>query len=186
MKTRLQKIEDVARPQIGKYYLVRCVQLNYDTMYSNHYGCHDEWVPVYGNPHVDQHCLQFKDEHLHYDWRFVSKAMYQAQTLYMDSDSGKENGKVMTRDSVLWPPQYRQKQYKRHHSPYPTVTWHYCLEDEYVQKRLKNMICPHQGANLTSCPVTDGVVTCPLHGLQWVVSTGELVRRTEPIPGDYD
>ena len=42
--------------------------------------------------------------------------------------------------------------------------------------------CPHAGATLSEGEVEGGVVTCPRHGSQFVVSTGERIRG----PADTD
>jgi nitrite reductase/ring-hydroxylating ferredoxin subunit len=42
--------------------------------------------------------------------------------------------------------------------------------------------CPHAGATLSEGEVESGVVTCPRHGSQFVVSTGERIRG----PADTD
>lgn len=48
--------------------------------------------------------------------------------------------------------------------------------------------CPHRGGPLERGPVTAGIVTCPLHGSQFDLATGEVVRgpaatavRTFPV-----
>ena len=58
--------------------------------------------------------------------------------------------------------------------------WQHALEAAYADTRLKaGLICPHRGADLSTFqPDKNGCVTCPLHGLQWNVETGELV----PVP----
>ncbi len=38
-----------------------------------------------------------------------------------------------------------------------------------------NNICPHQGGSLADGTLTDGVVSCPKHGAQFDVKTGEVV-----------
>jgi nitrite reductase/ring-hydroxylating ferredoxin subunit len=36
--------------------------------------------------------------------------------------------------------------------------------------------CPHAGGNLSDGQLTGNIVTCPLHGSQWDVTTGQVVR----------
>ena len=49
------------------------------------------------------------------------------------------------------------------------------LREDFIASRLdlKRRICPHKGADLSTIPVRDGVIECPLHGLQFCAETGE-------------
>ena len=40
---------------------------------------------------------------------------------------------------------------------------------------LEKRICPHKGADLSTVPAVDGVITCPLHGLRFFAPTGEAI-----------
>lgn len=44
-------------------------------------------------------------------------------------------------------------------------------------RTMTDMRCPHRGVDLTSCPVVDGIVTCPAHGMRWRVSDGSMVTQ---------
>ena len=39
--------------------------------------------------------------------------------------------------------------------------------------KMKDMKCPHHNTNLTSCKAVNGVLTCPMHGLRWDITTGK-------------
>lgn len=41
--------------------------------------------------------------------------------------------------------------------------------------------CPHRGYDLSSQPIVNGVVTCPLHGLQFDANTGEVLNATNQM-----
>lgn len=38
---------------------------------------------------------------------------------------------------------------------------------------LSTMKCPHRGHDLRTCPVVNGVIECPLHGLVFDAKTGK-------------
>lgn len=42
--------------------------------------------------------------------------------------------------------------------------------------------CNHMGGPLDRGTLEENVVTCPLHGSQWDVKTGALVKFTRPLP----
>ena len=73
-----------------------------------------------------------------------------------------------------------RRKFVAHYPTYPpTVRWLGRLRDAYQGCRLKpGMVCPHKGADLTGIKPEDGIITCPLHGLEWCAKTGELVRTT--------
>lgn len=75
---------------------------------------------------------------------------------------------------------YRRLKCRRELPPYPyeQARWLPKLELAYAHARLKNGICPHKGVNLRSCPIMNGIVTCPAHGLRWQVDSGELGQGT--------
>jgi len=42
--------------------------------------------------------------------------------------------------------------------------------------------CPHKGGPIGEGLVVDGIVTCPWHGSQFEIATGECVRGPSPGP----
>ena len=47
---------------------------------------------------------------------------------------------------------------------------------------VKGTMCPHRGIDLSGITPDDaGVITCPLHGLRWLSSTGNIVMPA-PTP----
>ena len=63
------------------------------------------------------------------------------------------------------------------------------LQDSMRDKKLdlsKNpLICPHRGYDLTGTPSVNGVITCPLHGLQWCDETGEGIYAEVHSPDGW-
>ena len=51
------------------------------------------------------------------------------------------------------------------------------LREGFTDSRLdlKRRICPHKGTDLRTIPVVNGVIQCPLHGLQFCATTGRAV-----------
>lgn len=43
---------------------------------------------------------------------------------------------------------------------------------------IKGHICPHRGFDLSTVEPVDGVLTCPLHGLQFCAKTKKLLNKT--------
>lgn len=58
----MKRIEDVKSPEVGKFYLVRCI--DHPNVKGNH-----RWLPVIGPWHEDAEIVGFSDHHFHYDWR---------------------------------------------------------------------------------------------------------------------
>lgn len=76
----------------------------------------------------------------------------------------------------------KQKKFLGDYPEYPSKSayWIPKMEEVFKEAKLKpGMICPHRGADLSgiSPDPVDGTITCPLHGLRWCVSTGELAPR---------
>ncbi|HRH68854.1 MAG TPA: hypothetical protein PLB89_05035 [Flavobacteriales bacterium] len=185
-KTPLLRIDELtAPPVVGRTYLVPHVfQLTYpsDTRVGN-------WVPVRGAVHDDAE-LGVLRKHLHFDERFVSKAMMKRIGIenahswivvigQRDSSMRWSDGKVEWRPArcvtnvVGFANAGRTKAFFRFHQ-------------EYRDKELlKGHICPHRGYDLSTIPANaEGVKVCPLHGLHWCAKTGKNVQRKHIIPLD--
>ncbi|MET3461250.1 Rieske (2Fe-2S) protein [Variovorax atrisoli] len=170
---------------VGHWYHVPCVFFPY-------LGYPAQWWPVIGPRHTDERIIGFSDEHFHVDIRFVTKV----QRRIMDAYCEHRRDGVHTVFASPIAQRYQWSDFGPPHIPaevptikrkqckfvFPDYTaigrWHQPLEDAYECAKMTNGICPHQGAPLYGLEVRDGVVTCPLHGLRWSLSTGELVRRT--------
>lgn len=169
--------------EVGKYYKIPCVRVGSMVPACARKG---GWIPVLLPWHEDKAFLRFPHHHYHYDPRFLGTRRYQ----------GFGFAKVITRhpaglydsDSPLTffigPIVYRRLKCQRPMPQFPVFDrywgrrhWPSKLEAAYAHDHLRNGVCPHKGIDLTTCPVVDGVVTCPGHGLRWNVETGKLVRR---------
>ena len=167
------KIENCKSPVIGEYYEVKCV-LAY-----RRYGTF--WMPVFSDSHKDG-IYGLDIEHFHVDWRFVRKEVIEIDKKIMGENDfyGRqnkdkaENYSAILKREIIGEPEYMRWKYLRHFSLPEDMLFHK-LRDKMKNCKMKEMICPHHGANLISCLAINGVVTCPQHGLKWNVETGELI-----------
>lgn len=162
------------------------------------------WVPVMGPLHRDAGVVGFPYLHWHIDLRFCSKALWKrilgrertppnesrafALPLQKHPSNGgwstgwgghpvNEYGEDLHDSWVEGGVVMRRMKYQREFPKWPRAlpSWLPKLEKECAGLRLKGMVCPHRGIPLDNCPRDGDVVTCPGHGLQWNVKTGELV-----------
>ena len=162
--------------QVGKYYDVPCVRVGDVAPKCARLG---GWIPVLLPFHEDAAILNFPTEHYHYDLRFIEAKLY--REFYF--------GVVLTQ-RLVWSDNtffsgdivYRRLKCKRRMpvlslSMLSNHTLATRFEAAYAHARLRNGVCPHKGIDLKQCQVVMGVVTCPGHGLQWDVKTGQLRRQ---------
>ena len=176
--------------KIGQFYQVPCVRWQY----CDHYSA---W-PVLGPRHEDGKLIGFSDEHYHVDFRFLSSGQRRVvdrwsvvsrisgvfkYPIHRLRKYGSEELLVMPFASIDPPtePEIHRRRCNYAYPEYPRGIAHFSkrLEDAYACASMKAGKCPHQGAPLDGLEVSDGVVTCPLHGLRWNVETGALVRTTQ-------
>lgn len=161
---------------IGRFYSVPCI---------NALVWNLGMTPIIGPLHEDKEHIGFDDMHWHIDWRFVS-----AWQLSRLSGSGRipVQAKVISQKNTAGQIVERRLKCKREMPEFPlrpygknVVHWLEDLETAQENSRLKcGMICPHRGLPLAGCPVNDGIVVCPAHGLAWDVESGALVKRVTP------
>jgi hypothetical protein len=145
--------------EVGKYYRVPCVRTE-DCRKSR---------PVFLPLHEDAALIGFPHYHYHEDPRFLDSRDYKQFSF---------ERVFCPTVGVLGPAEYRLRKCKRAMPEYPRhMPWRISLAHAYAKEKLRNGICPHKGTDLTTCPVVDGIVTCPGHGLRWNVTTGKLVRE---------
>lgn len=171
LKTRRARppVESSEPVKVGRYYSVPCVFV----------APWNRTLPIMGPLHEDREVIGFEEDHWHIDWRFVDTQWYR--------DAGKfsvRHGKVISAKNAGGPVVRRNLKCKREMPEFPAqvrgnqVHWLSKLEDVFAGTRLKTgMVCPHRGIPLAGCPVKNGVVVCPGHGLAWCAATGELLRR---------
>ncbi len=161
-------------PTIGKYYMVPVV-------WCRLYGVE---MPVWGDHHEDKAILKFDMWHYHFDHRFVSRRIMDRITKGGITTLALFGDVVHTSDLETYQitPIVRRLKCRRDMFVFPHVqrTHKFInkLETSFDAAKLQGGVCPHKGFNLNQCPVRDGHVVCPLHGLQWNKATGELAPRT--------
>lgn len=160
---------------IGKMYSVPCVE---NPPWKNA----GRWLPILGPLHEDAEIVKFEYRHYHIDWRFVSKSFFTTSTWGLPPRS--PLGRVLSPDLIpgfAYQIINRRMKCKRTMPEFPvTAPWLSELEQEFESARLgPNLICPHRGMPINGCPIKDGNVVCPGHGLRWNIETGELDKRTK-------
>ena len=180
-------------PVVGTFYRRPCVRAHWPDQ-------RIRWLPVLGPIHSDREHINADFEHLHVDYRFLSLHFRR----YLDNLNGDIrciNSVYLTLISYVWPLGYddpvkldeihrmeiapsswmsvRPRKYQGPYPPYPRgyFEWLHDLSQAYAQRTLINgTICPHRGTDLSGItPDESGFITCPLHGLRWLASTGKLV-----------
>lgn len=163
--------------QIGKFYSVPCVKSQWQWMPT---------VPILGPMHEDREIIDFPEHHYHIDWRFVSARAWQRR-LSASPGKGKSNGhKVLglpiSERNICSDVFMHRLLCKREMPEFPLSAWLTELEPLYASRRLtEDFVCPHRGIPLAGCPVKNGVVICPGHGLAWNVETRKLVPRQSKL-----
>ena len=150
-------VEEGTEVEVGKYYLVRCAKIHYDS------GKFYEYVPIIGEPHADP-SFGIKFKHYHIDGRFASSnwvnddgktnMIFSTQrqdnhTTYIDSIVVKKR-KCRRKTTGIRPPLNKNSIY---------ITWY----QKYVGKSCKGRKCPHLG---TTMHLVGDKLVCPLHNLQ--------------------
>jgi len=174
----MQKITELTRPPIvGEEYLVPCVM-----------SAAADWcsrtIPVLGDFHSDLEIIGFPEEHIHIDFRFISKREF--SELHFGYNPGfnivvsKKNVILTDGELLTWEtrkcrrkmPKFPSQNKQKH------TIWMPKLETHYKDARLNCGKCPHRGIDLNLIEGDRyGNKTCPGHGLMWNRG-GELLTRT--------
>lgn len=173
----LLKIENIARPSVGLFYLVPCVLM--PVMLVNR----PVWLPIIGPWHEDKD-IGVASYHFHFDLRFLSRhlfdqwqgvrAMARVQPRLGHLKSEVLSGSERDRDNPC-PFSYRRRKMLREMPDFPRND---AGEKEFAGVKMKCLVCPHRGMPLKHLPVgPDGTVVCNGHGLKWHATTGALVPR---------
>lgn len=160
--SNIQKISDVEHPQIGRYYLVPCV----------------DWIPVIGPWHEDAEDIGFHRWHYHRDVRFFT-----VDEMRPCSSLSLALALVVAPDSP--PVVYRRRRMLREMPEFPLLSesgrkidWLKRLEKRFSNVKMKCRLCPHRGMPLDQMkPDAEGNIVCHGHGLKWNVSTGQMIPR---------
>ena len=160
------------------------------------------WVPVIGTIHSDPEHVKADFLHVHVDYRFLTNATKRGLIRSTEESNQIFNANPVHFQPVsyVWPQgmvqeikldsehlpnvstedwlTIRRRQYTGPYPEYPhmMVPWHQALSEAYAGSRLIDGKCSHQGTDLSGfTPDRQGIITCPLHGLQWCASTGMIV-----------
>lgn len=179
----MQSIEELTSPPVvGRHYWVPTIEHEWDSM--------DGVWPVIGPMHEDAEIIKFPHPHYHLDGRFLSAVQRRHADGLLFSMAKKLASLPMVanwagmRGDVLPPLVRRRRRCSASSLPYLSETG-YIIEGTFIEKlraafagrRLIESrcgwVCPHRGAALGSIPPdANGVITCPLHGLQWKANSG--------------
>lgn len=174
-------------PVVGRIYLVPTVTFPW----------HDrvrDW-PVFLPRHEDAEHLNFSHGHYHidprfvggWDWRFAMKHNYRRywhidKPDYLESDAfAAFQAQPLNRiDMTLPPVGWKALRCRRVEIPYQfgqaiaeKLTPHFIGRQCRTSKT--GWICPHKRVPLGSFAPVDGIITCPLHGLQIDATSGKVV-----------
>ncbi len=184
-------------PAVGTFYRRPRVRAHWPTTRIH-------WLPVLGPIHSDREHIKADSQHLHVDYRFLNLEIRQSldDLIHDSGDIRCINRVYSTTISHVWPRGHdepveldkihlmeidpsswmsvRPRKYQGPYPPYPHgyFSWLHNLSQAYAERTLINgTICPHRGTDLSGIASDDsGVITCPLHGLRWFASTGNIVK----------
>lgn len=186
IELKMQKVEEIKRPlKLGEEYLVPCIVRYDDNTHvktdfgweeTRNYTITDDKIityitPVINLPHSDMENGQ-KEIHYHADFRFIKTD---------------EIGRPINKHSkYVFCEELRPEEHKNGYLEYimlPVVNEDFrsVTPVEFIQKsKLKHRHihkgkCPHRGYDLCQVKVKGGVITCPLHGLNFLARTKELL-----------
>lgn len=194
------KVEELDHPPVvGETYLVKIAchsKFKGDTLMGKIMGSiAGHWYPIFADPHIDPEFLESEKNapfnfhlegehnrlHYHVDYRFLDDCEMLAIGVWS-----------LHPDSPTWPvltvDLKKSEEVQIKHAPLV------CqrnlpssgllndgidtLQDLYKEQRMECLRCPHQNFNLAQFPIDqDGGIACPMHGLKWSASTGELIHR---------
>lgn len=173
----MERIDQVQREiEVGEVFMVPCyynVLTHFQVMYDDQYQFMDvhmedvignvDWekvirIPVLNHPHSDWENGQ-KYVHSHVDFRFIEP-----------DDAVDEDGLYVLRVNKEFTPKYFPMTVLRtqqlHITPVSMIQ-----KSKMKHRCIKNGRCPHRGYDLSQESKTDGVITCPLHGMMFDAET---------------
>lgn len=189
-------------PVVGRYYLVPCVKYRYDFKV--------RWWPVVGPKHDDAEHLNFAAVHYHLDRRFLPMAMLRGGYAVPTARGIREGKRIWRSSDTMLAARPLSEVTEYGPLPTPELRKRLCivsdvgfpgrareglhsnfdrLHEAYEGRRCGRnaegqLICPHKGAVLSNLAADrNGIVTCPLHGLNINTQTGVVVKRPR-VGGD--
>jgi Rieske 2Fe-2S protein len=182
----IQKVSEIeGEPEVGKHYLVLCVQ----------HRLSEQWIPVVGVPHDDKEYIGVPDVHYHHDVRFMSESrIEELSNTQVERPTGAAYAmvRIVLTANLVGKPVYKRRKCRRTMPSFPTelrckhnplfpsrAQWFPELEAAYKDTTLSSCLrCPHRGMSLKNLPKDgQGNVVCNGHGLKWNADTGKLVSR---------
>lgn len=154
---------------VGNYYDVLCA-IDFHMEEDGSRGMMSHITPLIDHKHEDMENGQFY-EHYHIDTRFINSAG--KVDIFCSSKSFMARDLRITVEETLYT---RNMQLR-------------CISDKFsaitnvvniIKSKLKHPCiskgkCPHRGYDLTDIIPVNGIITCPLHGLQFWANTGEVI-----------
>lgn len=160
----IQKVDVLtAPPVVGQYYLVPIVH--------GMWCGRTAWYAVMGEKHEDSKFFNFEKQHYHLDRRFlpnhksddaVAKPFHDMPVISLSAPKlGLRKCQQVMIPFPIYPKQVRAMQ--RH------------LAGAQCQAHATGWVCPHRGFRLGSIEAVDGIIRCPLHGLQIDAASGVVI-----------
>ena len=163
----IQNIKDVKRPiEIDEYFLVPCITTMDEDLIPN-------ITPVLYLKHNDVENGQ-KEYHYHIDTRFVKQGGVISKdadrsTRYRFLNIGRPNEKVHGKIEYFVLPVIDER------FEYSTPI-NFIKKSKLKHKCIHKGKCPHRGYDLSQVKPVNGVITCPLHSLQFNAKTKKLIK----------
>jgi hypothetical protein len=182
--SRYQKVEDVKRPlKFGELFLVPCVVKRYFKPLEDYDNFDTPIIdeihinPVINNYHSDKENGQ-SHKHFHLDWRFIK-----LESLHNGFPIAKNKHSIH-----VFGTDYRPTLTPTDNLEYillPVVNEKFLgvTPLQFIEKctHLKNKCitdgkCPHKGYDLSQVIPVNGVIKCPLHGLEFNATNGKVIN----------
>jgi hypothetical protein len=161
------KVEDIKRSlKIGETYLVPCLIIR------DSKGEISAFTPVINNPHNDVENGQ-PEVHYHMDYRFIKT---EHKDDIIDDRPGFKSAKPRVRKGV-------NGELEWHILPVVSEDIGYgalfaIRYSTFKHKCIHKGKCPHRGYDLSQVTPVDGLIRCPMHGLEFYAKTGEITKET--------
>lgn len=161
----------------GQFYLVPTVKV--------------EWIgrvaawPVIGTLHEDAEFFNFGWDHYHVDARFLARG----RDPYLVFQHPLHAQPIRDAEAKLPKPALSRRKCVRslvmftvpwRANPRPLGVFRAALAGRQCDHGKGGWICPHRKASLGSIVPVDGIITCPLHGLQINAATGKVLEVSTP------
>ena len=169
-----------APPIVGRYYAVPTVAYPWLRLSARPF-------PVFLPKHEDGKHLHFPHQHYHIDPRFLTAAEFSAAGRYSplyDAWQVLQGYPLLNSNWAEHPPiVWLRRRCRVADIPYRAPDVPQRLAPVFAGAQCKRArtgwVCPHKHVPLGQFAAVDGVITCPLHGLQISAATGVVVG---PLP----